>query len=129
MLVAWVRHFERIEARPNGHDDIGEMLHLHVARAWTHVDAVTGVMAHALGRDIAQRVIENFDAAPGPGARLLYVLVGVEHVMHGKAGIVDLHLEASRDDGLVFLAHRLRYRQDMLLVALVVAVLHESGAA
>jgi hypothetical protein len=39
--------------------------------------------------------------------------------MHGKAGIVDLHLEASGDDCLVFLAHCLRHRKDLFLFVLV----------
>jgi hypothetical protein len=46
-----------------------------------------------------------------------------------KRGIVDLHLEASRDDCLVFLAHCLRHRKDLFLFVLVIAILHESGTA
>jgi hypothetical protein len=46
-----------------------------------------------------------------------------------KAWFNDLHLEAGRDDCLIFLPHRLRHRGDVLLVALVVAVLHDAGAA
>ena len=51
VLVARIGHLEGIAAGPDGHDDVGEVLHLHVVDARTHVDAVAGMVPHALRRE------------------------------------------------------------------------------
>ena len=129
VLVARVGHFEGIILRLDLHDEVGEVLHLHVAGARAHVDAVAGVVAHAVFGDVAQGVVERLDALGRPGAGLRDALLGRQHVVHGQARIVDLHAEARLHDGLVFMAQRFGHRLDMLILGLVELVLHQARAA
>ena len=116
VLVTRIGGLERIESSADRHDQIGEVLQLHVAGARPHIDAIAGVMAHALRRDVAQRVVQHLDAPTRPISCRVDALVGREHVVHGEARIVDLELKP-------------RCGEDMLVVGLVVPVLHQPGAA
>jgi len=68
------------------------------------------------------------DPAARPGARILHAHAGVEHVVHGEPRVVDLHHESRCDDRQVLLAQRVGDRMEVLLLARVVAVLHQSDA-
>ena len=81
-------------------------------------------MANPFGRNAAQRMIESRDPLHGPGPLLLYVEFRMQHVVHGKPRIVDLHHEARSDDRLVFLAQGLGDSVEVFFVVLVMPILH-----
>ena len=88
------------------------------------------MIADALLRQTAQRVIERLD----PDHREFLVVVdiglGVDHVPAGRGRrIVELEDKPGIEDGLVFLAHRLGPGVKELLVAVVIGVGNPVGAA
>ena len=99
------------------------MLELEVVHARRDVDAVAGVEAHALRRNAAQRVVDRLDAQRDELAAILDRGVYGAVVVRRHARIVDLQQEARIDDRLVFDAHRVAERHQILLVGRVIAVL------
>ncbi len=80
--------------------------------------------AHALGRQIAHRVIERGDIGRDDLAIVGERQVEIDHVaQHREIGAVELQDEAGRDDRLVFLPHDIGERENVVLGALVVVVL------
>jgi hypothetical protein len=57
VLVTRVGGFERVGAGSDSQHDVDHVLELHVVDARAHVDAVAGVKADPVPRDVAQRVI------------------------------------------------------------------------
>src|SRR6516164_11517587 len=57
VLMTGIRHLEGVRAGADGHDQVGKMLHLHVARPRSDIDAIAGMMANPLWRDVAERVV------------------------------------------------------------------------
>ena len=83
--------------------------------------APADVIARALRRDALERVVEGIDAHLRPGA-ILRMRHGRHHLfVHvGQEGVVDLHIQAGIDDGLVFLVQAVGERpQQALLVGIV----------
>ena len=122
MLMARVGGLERIGAGVDLQHQIDEVLQLHVVDARADVDAVAGVVADAIGRQAAQRVIEDFDAVRRPFAAGVDIRLRVHHVIRSQERVVDLEHEAGIDDRPVFLVQRLGERDEVVLVGLVVLV-------
>ena len=106
VLVARIGGLERVIVGADLQHDVDQVLELDVVRARPHVDAVAGVMPDALGRQVAQDVVQHLDIVVRPAPHVLDAHVGLEHVVHGEMRIVDLQHEARIDDRLVFLAQR-----------------------
>jgi hypothetical protein len=84
------------------------------------------VQPQVLGRDVRDRMIERLDVQARALAELGEVQVRVLDVpAHGEIGTIDLQHDAGLGDGLVFVPHRLRDREQVGLVVLVVVVAEE----
>ena len=74
--------------------------------------------AHAVGGDVAQRVVDRLDVATARLDEHLVGLVAVHDVAaHREVGRVDLQHEAGVDDALVLGLHRLGERVEVLVDA------------
>ena len=122
MLVARIAGFERIGAGAHAEHDVDDVLQFHVVDARAHVDAVAGVVAHALGRNAAQRVVQELDAGGRPFAALGEIDLRVHRPVARQLRIVDLQDEAGVDDRPVFLVQRVGQRHPELPVGLVIFV-------
>jgi hypothetical protein len=77
MLVARIGGLEGIGAGTDLQDDVDDVLELHVVDARPHIDAVAGVVADLLRRNVAQRMIKRLDPDLGPLATLRQREVGL----------------------------------------------------
>jgi hypothetical protein len=78
------------------------------------------VIAHAVFRNIAQRVVERLDAHGAAGAESLKPHADANTVPQGgQPGVVDLKNEAGGDDRLVFDAHGFGDGEHIVLITLV----------
>ena len=66
VFVAWVGCFKRIGSGVDLQHDIDNILQGHFMDAWTDIDAVAGMKAHLFRWDVADRVIDGFDALGRP---------------------------------------------------------------
>src|SRR5581483_7710748 len=90
-------------------------------------DAIAGVVAHAVGRDAAQGMVQRLDVPLGRLAPRRRVERGVAEQL-GEEGIVYLDEEARVDDRLVFGAQGVGDGEQVLLFAGVVGVgAHAAG--
>src|SRR5574341_1428681 len=83
VVVARIGRLERVEAGVDGEEEIEHVVELQVRHAWSEVDAVASVIADALDRHPAQRVVDVRDAAPGTlglTAEVSLTLLIVTHV-------------------------------------------------
>ena len=122
MFVAGVRRLERIILRVHAEGDVDDILEFDIGGARPHIDAVTGVMTHAVHRNAAQGMVERVDAAHRPFAAFGDAFSRVQHVMHRKARIVDLQQETRFDDGEIFFAHGVRDGEEAFVIIAVETV-------
>ena len=80
--------------------------------------------AHALGRNIGDRVVQRGDVDRDDLAEVLDAFVEVDHVAeHREIRAIELENESGIDDRLVFALHHLGEREDIFLFGLVVGIL------
>ena len=90
MLVTRIGGFEGIGASIDAKHDVDDVFEFEIVDPRPNIDAVTGVVANALGRDPFERVIEKLDATVRPFAALFEIEIGTEYVPARKLRIVDL---------------------------------------
>src|SRR5881397_1336106 len=122
VLVAWVGRFERVGLRAHRQDQVDEVAQREIVLVRTVVTAPADVKADALGRNVAQRVVERLDAQRRelPVLRDGHRRVDLPGV--GKVGVVYLEDEARADDRVVLDLHRLGDGGQIRFVARVVRV-------
>ena len=104
--------------------DVDDVLDFDVGVVRRHGRAPAHMHAHALGRQIAYRVVERRDIDGDDLAVVGEWQVEIDHVpQHREVGDIELEDEAGLDDRLVFAPHHVGKRVDVVLVGLVVAVL------
>ena len=104
--------------------DVDDVLDLDVGVVRRHGRAPAHMHAHALGRQVAHRVVERGDIDGDDLAVVGERQIEVDHVpQHREVGAIELEDEAGLDDRLVFAPHHVGKRVDVFLVGLVVAVL------
>ena len=92
----------------------------YVMRVRAFVVAPADMHAHAVGGDVAKRVVQDFNMDLGAANELGFAAFRIHHVAaQAEVGGVDLQDQASGDDGLVFVAHPFRH---ILHVAVQIAV-------
>src|SRR5207247_11204874 len=70
VLVTWVGRLERVGAGVDLEEDVDDVLERHVVYTRANVDAVAGVEAHAVRRNIAERQVDERHALLRPAAAL-----------------------------------------------------------
>ena len=82
--------------------------------------------AHPLCRNVGQRPVQGFDMFGGPLAKLGHFEIRILDVpAHRQVRAIDLQIEASRHDRLVFGPHRIRDRREIGALAPVMVVAEE----
>ena len=124
VLVARVRCRERNRMRAARQHDVDDVLDLDVGVVRRHGRAPAHMHAHALGRQVAHRVVERGDIDGNDLAVVGERQVEIDHVpQHREIGTIELEDKAGLDDRLVFAPHHVGERVDIFFVGLVVAVL------
>ena len=123
VLVPRVRPFNHIGAGIDLEDQVDNILERHVGDVRAGPTAPAHVVAHPVGGDAAQRVVEHLHMHAHPFAEILQGPRGHHPVIgDGGTGVIELQDQARIDDGLVFDPHRLGNRLQAFLVARVVLV-------
>ncbi len=124
MGVARIGGLEGIMADAHLKHEIDDVLERHVEGMRAVPAAPADVIARALFRDAAQRVVERIDAQLRPAP-----ILGVGHRRHhalvhiGQEGVVDLDVKPGVDDRFVFLMQRVGERGQKIFFILVMLVL------
>ncbi len=126
--VARVGDLERVGAGVDAQHVRHRVAQGDVGETRAVVEAVAGVVTHAIGRDVAQRVVHGVDVGVGG---LVALLDRAGRIRQGvdQPRVVDLQHEAGVDDAEVLLAHRLGDGAEVFLVAVVVRVATEPARA
>ena len=119
MLVARVGGLERIGAGIDAQHDVRDVLEFELVHARADIDAIAGVIAHALGRNAAQCMVQQLDRGIRPAAALGDVELGMRRIVARQLRIIDLQDEAGIDNCLVFLVERVGHCYSELLVRLI----------
>ena len=98
VLVARVRDLERVRAGVDLQHERRDVAEGQVVDAGAVVEAVAGVQADLLGRDVAQRVVEDLDVLLGVAAALLGRRGRVLRQVLDQPRVVDLQQEPGVDD-------------------------------
>ena len=103
VFVAWVGCFKRIGSGVDLQHDIDNILQGHFMDAWTDIDAVAGMKAHLFRWDVADRVIDGFDALGCPASAVGHAAFRMHHIVGDQTRVVDLQDEARVNDRVVLL--------------------------
>jgi hypothetical protein len=99
VLVPRVAGLERVGAGVDAEHDVDDVLQLQIVHTRTHVDAIAGVVAHPLGRDAGERVVQELDRGTRPIAALRNVEFRMRRVVARQLRVVDHRaLPASLDE-------------------------------
>ena len=121
--VARVGRLEQNRRRLGAQDHVDDLLERDVEVVRALVVAPAQVHAHAVGGNVAQRVVDRLHVALDAGHEFLVGAVAVHDVpAHGQVGRVDLQQHAGGHDRLVLHLHRLADRLQVLLQRAVVLV-------
>ena len=100
VAVAGVRAGKRQRLRPSFENDVDDVLQRHVLVVGTLGRGPANVHAHALGRDVSDRVVERLDESGDHLAEFFQAQMGKHHVAaERQVRTVELQHEASVHDG------------------------------
>src|SRR5271169_487157 len=123
MLVPRVGALDEKSLRPDLEHDVGDALEFEIIGVRAVPAAPAQMIAHAIFRDVAQRMIERLDPHLAPPAERIEPHGHADAIpQRRQPGIVDLQDKAGTGDRLVFDPHRLGDGEDILFVILVVAI-------
>jgi hypothetical protein len=128
MAVAGVGRLEQHVARLGRHQRVEHLGHGDVADMGPLVVAPADVDAHPVLRHVLKRVVQRLDMGGRDLHELLVGQVREQHVAaEREVGAIELQVEASGHDGLVFLLHRIGERGEIGLPRRVVIILQEQA--
>src|SRR6202050_758966 len=120
VLVAHIGGFDQIRLRPDLEHKGDDVTEFKIEGVWAVPAPPAQVIAHAVFRNVAERVVERLDAHGATGAEGLKPHANADTVPQcGKPGVVNLKNKTGGDDRFVFDAHGFGDGEHILLVALV----------
>src|SRR5262245_48047757 len=120
VAVAGVRAAKRQRLRPSFEHDVDDVLQRHVLVVGTLGRGPANVHAHALGRDLSDRVVERLDVGGDHLAEFFEAQMGEYHVAaERQVGTVELQHQAGVHDGAVFARHHVGERVEIGFLARV----------
>ena len=123
VFVARIRRLEKIGLRAHGQHDVHHVAHLDVVRVRAVPAAPAQVVAHAVLRNVAKRMIEGVDAKQRALPERRQAHLQADAIPQGRQPrVVDLQDEAGRRDHLVFDTQGFREGEDELFLRRVVLV-------
>jgi len=94
----------------------------HFMDARTDIDAVAGMKAHLLGWDVADRVVDGFDALCCPALAVGHAEFRMHHIVGDQTWVIDLEDEARVNDRVVLLTEGVAEGLLILLGATIIRV-------